>query len=738
MRTKSIQYLFTLLIGLQLIRPLTAVEEGSGENEADFEITVTATRTERRVHGTPGTISVITSDGFSSWGAGNAGDLIKYEPLVSIPFDYIGSDGLIPYKHGGYTSYNIRGIEGNRILLSVDGIRLPEEFVQSGGSGRDYFDPEIFGRMEIFKSAASNLYGSDALGGLVDLRTLEAGRFLEFSDRPVYLGLKAGYNSANASFSGVLTGAVEQGGVKTFLRYVFREGEEMDNNSDVPPNPEDFTGRHLFGVVEFQLNERNHIKITGEHFTRDVTYQPDSAEVNRFGGFFVITKVEHEDQLSRQRLSVEHEFNGVSTHLFNSLKSRIYYQDSGQDTHNTQEGMVFGFPRSRVNSINFRTELFGGNIQAGKSFSWDQSEHLLSYGLEFSKSRISNEFHRENLPPAKPGTEDRIGMAPSEVLRFGFYLQDELYLGSKGRLSLIPGLRADYYRIDPENPSNFLERTQGVPAVAYDDWSFAPKLGVLYQVTEEWNIWTHASMGFRNPTASEFSATFTHGTDFIVVPNPDLEEERVLSFEIGSKTSTAGLEWQLAFFYDNYSNFLESFWDTGEDTDLLGFSANVLTTVNRGDVVIYGFELGGSADLGHYNSQLEGLQLGFTSGLAGGRNQTENDWLDSVEPFKSSLHLSYRQSEGKFGARVSSTFLGEKHRVPSTASYVPKGATIVDLSGFVELGRNLTITGGLNNLLDERYNLWSDVRRGGHGGSGGADRQTRPGLNGWLSLNLRY
>ena len=715
-----------------------AVEEGSGESEADFEITVTATRTERRVHDTPGTISVISSDGFGSWGTVNAGDLIKYEPLVSIPFDYIGSDGFIPYNHGGYTSYNIRGIEGNRVLLSIDGIRMPEEFAQSGGTGRDYFDPEVFGRMEIFKSAASNLYGSDALGGLIDLRTLEADGFLEFSDRPAYLGLKAGYNSANASFSGVLTGAAEQGGVKTLLRYVYRQGKEMDNNSDVPTNPEEFTGQHIFGTVEFALDEKNHLKFTGEQFTRDITYQPDSAEVNRIRGLFVITNVEHEDQLIRQRLSVEHQVEGVSTHLFDSLKSRVYYQDSGQETHNIQQGTVFGFPRNRVNNIKFQTEVIGGDIQAGKAFSWGDNEHLLSYGLEFSKSRIANTFDRENLPPARPSTEDRIGMAPSHVSRFGFYLQDELYVGNQGRLTLIPGLRVDYYSIDPENPSNFLSRTQGVRAEAYEDWSFAPKLGVLYQVTEEWNIWTHASMGFRNPTASEFSATFTHGADFIVVPNTELDEERVLSFEIGSKTSTAGLEWQLALFYDDYSNFLEGFWDTGEDTDLLGFPADVLTTVNRGDVVIYGFELGGSADLGQYNSRLDGLQLGFSSGLAGGRNQTENDWLDSVEPFKSTLHLSYQQSEGKFGARVSSTFLGKKHRVPSTASYIPEGATIIDLSGFVELGRHLTFTGGLNNLLDERYNLWSDVRRGGHGGPGGADRQTRPGLNGWLSLNLRY
>ena len=72
---------------------------------------------------------------------------------------------------------NIRGLEANRVALEIDGIRQPEDFVAqaflgAGGPGRIYFDPAVLHQIEIFKSASSSLYGSDALGGTVALRTV--------------------------------------------------------------------------------------------------------------------------------------------------------------------------------------------------------------------------------------------------------------------------------------------------------------------------------------------------------------------------------------------------------------------------------------------------------------------------------------------------------------------------------------------------------------------------------------
>ena len=111
-------------------------------------------------------------------GAVSLGDALRYEPGVSVPFDFAGQSGFVPYLGGGDQGINIRGLDANRVAIQLDGIRQPEDFVAqsflgAGGPGRIYFDPAVLDQLEIFKSASSTLYGSDAMGGTVDGRTVD-------------------------------------------------------------------------------------------------------------------------------------------------------------------------------------------------------------------------------------------------------------------------------------------------------------------------------------------------------------------------------------------------------------------------------------------------------------------------------------------------------------------------------------------------------------------------------------
>ena len=117
------------------------------------EVVVTATRTERKLDETPGTVTAID---FESFGPVNFAEVIKDQPLVSAPFTASGT-GVTAYQRSGYNSYNIRGIEGNRVLQQIDGIRVPDQFSLGGSEviGRDYLDPEVFKRVEILHGSAS-------------------------------------------------------------------------------------------------------------------------------------------------------------------------------------------------------------------------------------------------------------------------------------------------------------------------------------------------------------------------------------------------------------------------------------------------------------------------------------------------------------------------------------------------------------------------------------------------------
>ena len=90
---------------------------------------------------------------------------------VTGPANSTGRDG-----NAGFT---IRGLGGNRVLMLVDGIRVPHSYAFGGNAfGRDYLSLDLVKRVEVVRGAASALYGSDAMGGLVHFITYEPADFL--------------------------------------------------------------------------------------------------------------------------------------------------------------------------------------------------------------------------------------------------------------------------------------------------------------------------------------------------------------------------------------------------------------------------------------------------------------------------------------------------------------------------------------------------------------------------------
>ena len=127
-------------LALSSVFPASAMAEPSSLEP----MTILATRSEKSSFETAGSDAVLTYDELSRQGSTTLGSALKYVPGVSVPFDFTGADPLVPYLGGGEKSINIRGMEGNRISISLDGIRQPQEFFVAGGMagpGRVYFDP---------------------------------------------------------------------------------------------------------------------------------------------------------------------------------------------------------------------------------------------------------------------------------------------------------------------------------------------------------------------------------------------------------------------------------------------------------------------------------------------------------------------------------------------------------------------------------------------------------------------
>ena len=180
--------------------PLILLPQGASHAQAIQvamkEVLVTATRSSQEVEIMPGTVTTVTREEIERRQANDIADLFTDEPDISINSDA---------KRFGTGGINIRGIEDNRILLLIDGVRTSD--YRSGGSTnytasvRDLPDPDFVKQVEIVRGPGSSLYGSDAIGGVIGFLTLEPDDYLT-DGKTQAKGAKLSYFGENAGIKG--------------------------------------------------------------------------------------------------------------------------------------------------------------------------------------------------------------------------------------------------------------------------------------------------------------------------------------------------------------------------------------------------------------------------------------------------------------------------------------------------------------------------------------------------------
>ncbi|MEJ1972890.1 MAG: TonB-dependent receptor [Lacunisphaera sp.] len=486
------------------------------------DIVVTATRTERPINATPGTVNVVD---LRDLVAVSLNETIRGEPLVSVPFSFSGSG--VAYQRSGADSVNIRGVEGNRVLLQVDGVRVPDEFSLGGSepTGRDYFDPELFKRLEILQGSASALYGSDALGGVVTFTTKSPEDYL--NGQPFYVGAKAAYRSVDDGtlFSG--TAAAQVGKFQALVIYARRDGHELENNGSVPPNPEDYSSNAVLAKLAWLPSAPHRFELSLENFDRDSDSEVNNKEVT--SGTGTTTGLALHSSTQRFRLGASYTFTGDAM-LFDHLEARVYSQDANT-TDLALERIAYnpasaanGTFRNRDITTSFNNDTTGFLVAAVKKIGATQR---FAYGVEGSRTDTDKPWSSVVINSKGTTYPDEPRMAATETGRLGAYVQDEIEwkLGAH-LLTLIPGVRVDQFKLTPDNSPEYLVVTAGQAAPSFDETAVSPKLGVLFGLTGQVNLYASYNRGFRYPTAEDLTATFTNPTvRYRTIPNPDLQEE---------------------------------------------------------------------------------------------------------------------------------------------------------------------------------------------------------------------
>ena len=542
--------LHPLVVALSLALPLVplcaiAAKADAGAAAArdvhDFDrLQVTATRTQRALVEVPGTVDVIDREQLDNQLVRELKDLFRYTPGVSVT----STSG----RFTGASGVRIRGLDGNRVAILVDNVPVSDTFNFGSylNANRNFVDLETLKRVEVVRGPASSLYGSDALGGVVAFVTKDPSDYLS-ADKHSYVGLKFGYEGDwNGLFAGA-TGAFGGERWSGMVAVSHRQGQEAQNQGDnrarnytrTAPNPQQVDGRSVLGKLVYAPNAQQRFKLTVEG-------NEDYGRIEALSGIDArspsasqrILSQDGRDHQTRARVSLRHELDALDTALADDLFWQLYRQDSAS-LQRTDE--LRGNNTRRHNEHHFDQRVYGLLVNAHKAIDTGTLRHDITYGLEGSWTDTREKRDGYSLNLANGAVSKLVGQdlfpvrdfPMSETTKLGVYAQDEMRL-LDGRLSLIPGVRVDYFRLSPRVDDIFRQDNPGVAAETIDEQQVSPKFGAVWRFSDAWSAYANYAHGFRAPPYNDVNIGFTNlQARYTAIANPDLKSETSRGGELG-------------------------------------------------------------------------------------------------------------------------------------------------------------------------------------------------------------
>ncbi len=485
------------------------------------QVIVTASKHKSTIKDLTVSASIISSDRINEKNTITLDQVLRYEPGVTITEDQISIRGSSGYSLGA----------GSRVLTAIDGIPL-----FTGDSGEiiwQMIPPTEIERVEVVKGAASSMYGSNAMGGVVNVITKEITSnpltyvklFGGIYDKPRYDEWK--WSDNTQPYYGLsLSHSQSFGklGISGLFSYLADDGYRKN----------DFEKRYsgyLKAIYDF--SENTSLTFIGSGYTRDrgtFTYWRGINDV------LLPSKEEIGQTTPSDRFVLGILFNhminkDISLLIKPSLYSSYWYDES-ESSNNSKSNL-------------YRTEV-QMNFNLGEN-------SLIIGGIEGSVNNVTSSIF---------GDRNSRG--------FGIYSQWEYNLSESYLISI--GARYDYFNLDSLDSSS----------------DVSPKIGLNYKLTKSTTLRASAGKGFRAPTLAEaFASTTTNGIS--VKPNPNLQSERSYTFEIGGSQELFSIFFiDLALFHNQYENFIEPLIDPDDGN---------IVFENIEDARVMGLEISGTLSL---------------------------------------------------------------------------------------------------------------------------------------------
>lgn len=656
---------------------------------------------------------------------------------------------------------NIRGLEGSRVLTTVDGIPLTflSDATRSATGGVDTFDFSSLSAVDVLRGADSSRAGGGALGGVLAVRTLEPEDLIE-EGRDWGGIVKYTYDSSDRSSAPSAAIAKRIENTSIMFQGGYKAGKQTDSQGTVDtygatrtaPNPSDYQQHNLLFKLRQQLEGGHTIGLTAESYRKD---RDTDAKTNQtLTGNYRPGNYETNDATARDRVSLDYKFQSESDDsLVDSAWASLYWQDQTRGTgYNGYRSTSVVGPIGRLNEYNERTIGLVGALE--KNVDTGYLDHNFVFGFDIARSideQYSSGYDRCPAPLANGSYPagytacanlhtNQADTPKVDSGRIGLYVDDKINFGDTG-FSVTPGVRFDWVKHDPKMTDAFAENANN-PALpnSFDDTAISPKVRLEQEVNDQVLLYGQWAMGFRAPTAGELYSNFGGPGTYLRIGNPNLKSETSNGFEIGAKLGDDEFGGRVNLFYNRYRNFIDTTSLNAAQAAALGYNlaqypqGGISTYNNVANAEIFGTEVSVHKRFSNGFRALAGLAY------AEGNNLDTNTFLQSVAPLKAVISVGYDTETWGVGLDWTGVKRARGQTIGTATSmsyFSTPGYGIVDLTAWWEPEqiKGLKINAGIYNVFDKTYYDYASVR---NGGSQPREYYSEPGRTFKISLTQRF
>ncbi len=647
--------------------------------------------------------------------------------------DLVANSGnvFIQKSQAGGGSVSIRGFEANRTLLVIDGVRMNNLIYRAGHLQNIVTtDNNSLDRVEILFGPSSTVYGSDALGGVVQLYTKKPtlGAEGKKAFKVNFLSRVGSVNNELTNHLDVTIGGRNFASLTSLTYSMFGDVKGGANQNpfytgkygERPIYAERFNGKDSI-VANSNRYKQVQSGFTQYDLMQKFLYQQNSHLSHglnlQFSSSSDIPRYDRLTDPAGKGLKYSEWYYGPQTRLLAAYD--LNYKNADSKIQGVHLGVNYQkiiesrhtrrFGKDNLQHRNENVDVVGMNLDFQKTI----KSHNIRFGVDAQFNMLKSTANEENIVTGESKPLDtRYPDGNNTMLNTAIYASHTWQITDK--LTLVDGLRAGFSSLSSSFKDTsffhlpFSNANQNNPV-------YSGSLGLISSPAADWKLSLLLSTGYRVPNVDDLAKVFESAPGAVIVPNANLAPEKTINTELGiTKIFNGSTRWENSIYYTRFFDAIitDKFTYNGQDSMLYdGATSRVFANQNKREAYIYGI----SSNL---NSQLnEHLQFTLSLNYTYGRIKTDSmdAPLDHIPPFmaRTSLTYTHKNFSSQFfinfngWKKLKDYYLnGEDNEQYATANGMPAWVT-ANIRVSYKIFKMVSLQAGVDNIFDTQYRTFA-------------------------------